>query len=142
MSASSPFAPLPASDEEELRQLLAALTLSREEVEGSQGFELVDTAAATPPVATAKAGPKLTARPKALPRAQPRRYYVVTSVPEADLSKLGVHLGAWRQVGVPNGTLAGSGWTLRVFDSRQEATDFWNTSRPADECPYTEHPQQ
>lgn len=142
MSARPPFAPSPASDEDELSQLFDALALSRAEAEEADGFQLVEARVGTPPVAVAKATPKLSARPKAAPRVQPRRFYVVTSVPVADLAKLGIHHGTWRQVGVPHDSLADSGWTLRVFDSREEALAFWTARRPDDVCPEIHHGQQ
>ena len=139
----------PADSVEEAEQLAAAIRLSLEEAaERAEDFVLVEapssSTAVVPTVVVAPAPKALSARPRAKPKArapkvQPRRYYVVTSVPSGDIAKLGIHFGKWDQVEVPGGTLAGSGWRLRVFDYEVEARAHWFDIRGDDIAPCFMH---
>ena len=82
---------------------------------------------AEPPAAKAKARAKRAA-PKAAPRhAAPGRYYVVTAWRQHP-DYCGIYHGSWATftseiLGQPS--LAGSGCSLRGFDSSDEAEEYW-----------------
>ena len=149
--SSEPPTPVARDDEEEANQLAAAIALSlaeaqaREAVEGNSGFEIGGATENDLP-APAPAAPALSARPRAKPRAkpkarpQPRRFYVVTSVPERDVARLGIHHSQWNCVGVPRNTLAGSGWSLRVFEFEVEALAHWEDCRGEEVAPRFREP--